>query len=104
MEVIAERTSHVTGLAESKGGSGDPSPWTAIGCEVALRVAAERPLRTSDLDGRTVAVIGLGSVGGRLAELLREGGAQLVCADVDPSKRELADRLGASWSTAPPPR
>ena len=35
-------------------------------------------------------MIGLGSVGGRLAELLHEGGAELVVADVDQSKRELA--------------
>jgi leucine dehydrogenase len=98
MEVIAERTDHVTGLAESKGGSGDPSPWTAIGCEVALRVTAERAFGTTDLSGRSVAVIGLGSVGGRLAELLHEGGARLVCADVDSRKRELAERLGATWT------
>src|SRR4029079_470347 len=28
--VIARQTSHVTGLST---GSGDPSPWTALGCE-----------------------------------------------------------------------
>ena len=98
MEVIAGRTKHVTGLAESQGGSGDPSPWTALGCEVALRVTCERAFGSGDLDGRRVAVIGLGSVGGRLAEMLAEGGAQLVVADVDQSKRELAERLGAEWT------
>ncbi len=98
MEVIAGRTKHVTGLAESHGGSGDPSPWTALGCEVALRVTCERAFGTDDLSGRRVAVIGLGSVGGRLAEMLAEGGAQLVVADVDQSKRALADRLGAEWT------
>jgi leucine dehydrogenase len=95
MEVIAGRTEHVTGLAS---GSGDPSPWTAIGCEVALRVTCERAFGTDDLSGRRVAVIGLGSVGGRLAELLHAGGAELVVADVDQGKRELAERLGAEWT------
>ena len=38
MEMIAGRTQHVTGPRAS--GSGDPSPWTALGCEVALRVDA----------------------------------------------------------------
>jgi leucine dehydrogenase len=95
MEVIATRTKHVTGLAS---GSGDPSPWTALGCEVAVRVTAERVFGSEDLNGRSVAVIGLGSVGGRLAEMLAEGGAQLVVADVDQSKRELATRLGAEWT------
>jgi leucine dehydrogenase len=95
MAVIATRTKHVTGLAS---GSGDPSPWTAVGCEVALRVTCERVFGSTDLDGRRVAVIGLGSVGGRLAEMLAEGGAELVVADVDQGKRELADRLGAQWT------
>jgi leucine dehydrogenase len=95
MEVIARRTSHVTGLAT---GSGDPSPWTAIGCEVAVRATLERVFGTDDPSGRRIAVIGLGSVGGRLAELLHEGGAELVVADVDQSKRELAERLGATWT------
>ena len=31
MTVIAEATKHVTGLAQSRGGSGDPSPYTALG-------------------------------------------------------------------------
>ena len=95
MDVIATRTRHVTGLAS---GSGDPSPWTALGCEVSLRTTCEYAFGTGDLEGRTVAVIGLGSVGGRLAELLHAGGAELIVADVDPSKRELAERLGATWT------
>ena len=95
MEVIASRTKHVTGL---ESGSGDPSPWTALGCEVALRATCERAFGTDELTGRRVAVIGLGSVGGRLAEMLAEGGAELVVADVDQRKRELAERLGAEWT------
>src|SRR3954470_17918333 len=78
MEVISGRTTHVTGLAS---GSGDPSPWTALGCEVALRVTCEHAFGTADLTDRSVAVIGLGSVGGRLAELLHEGGATLTVSD-----------------------
>ncbi len=98
METISERTRYVTGLSEDRGGSGDPSPWTALGCEVAVRVTCERAVGSDDLSGRSVAVIGLGHVGGRLAELLAEGGAELVVADVDPRKRELAERLGARWT------
>jgi leucine dehydrogenase len=82
MEVISGQTKHVTGLAS---GSGDPSPWTALGCEVTIRVTCERAFGTDDVSGRRIAVIGLGSVGGRLAEMLHEGGAELVVADVDQS-------------------
>ena len=98
MEVIAERTEHVTGLAEERGGSGDPSPWTALGCEQAIRVTCARAFGTEELAGRSVAVLGLGHVGGPLAERLAREGARLVVADVDPAKRALADRLGAEWT------
>jgi leucine dehydrogenase len=97
MALIAERTRFVTGLAESRGGSGDPSPWTAIGCEAAARVALERALGSPDMVGRRIAVLGLGHVGARLAEVFAAAGAELLVTDVDPAKRELAQRLGAEW-------
>jgi leucine dehydrogenase len=95
MRVIAEGTTHVSGLPD---GSGDPSPWTALGVEAAIRVACEHALGSDSLDGRTVAVVGLGHVGARLAGLLAAGGARLVLADIDPARRALAERLGAEWS------
>jgi leucine dehydrogenase len=97
MTVIAEQTDHVAGLALERGGSGDPSPWTALGVETAIRVTCERVWGTDDLAGRSVAVIGLGSVGGALARGLAAGGASLVLADVAPVKRALAGELGATW-------
>ena len=42
-----------------------------------MRVACERAFGTAALAGRTVAVVGLGHVGGRLAGLLAAGGAEL---------------------------
>ncbi len=98
MQTIAEATSYVTGLAVERGGSGDPSPWTALGVEATIRVACERLFGSTSLEGRSVAVVGVGSVGGRLAELLAEGGADLVLADIDDRRSELADRLGARWT------
>ena len=100
MEVINEVTSHVSGLPESRGGSGDPSPWTALGVESAIRVACERVFGTDSLEGRTISVIGLGHVGGPLAELLARAGARLLVNDIDERRRELADRIGAEWTDA----
>jgi leucine dehydrogenase len=97
MTVIAESTRHVTGLPVEGGGSGDPSPWTALGVESALRVACERAFGSDSVEGRTVSVVGLGHVGGDLARRLAEGGAGLVVSDVDERKRALADELGATW-------
>ncbi len=98
MTVIAEQTEHVAGLALDRGGSGDPSPWTALGVETAISVTCERIWGTADLSGRSIAVIGLGNVGGALARGLAEAGAALVLADVATGKRALAGELGARWA------
>jgi leucine dehydrogenase len=97
MTVIAQRSSHVTGLARSRGGSGDPSPYTALGVETAIRVTCERVFGSPSLRGRTVSVVGLGHVGSRVAARCARAGARLVVADVDPAKRAIAERLGARW-------
>jgi len=98
MAVIAEQTDHVAGLAVETGSSGDPSPWTALGVQCAMEVACERAFGSASLEGRSVAVVGLGRVGGKLARLAAGAGATLVVADVDEGKRALADELGARWT------
>jgi len=99
MAVIAERTKHVVGLPERLGGSGDPSPITARGVEAAIRACCERRFGSADLDGRVIAVIGLGHVGAHLAErLARADGAELVVCDIDEGKREVAESIGAHWA------
>jgi leucine dehydrogenase len=95
--VMAEVTPYVSGLSRERGGSGDPSPWTAIGVYEALRVSAGRAFGSTDLAGRSASVIGLGHVGSHLARLLAEDGAKLVVSDVDEGKRALASELGAEW-------
>jgi leucine dehydrogenase len=97
MEAIAERTKYVTGLSRRRGGSGDPSPWTALGVEASIRASLERKLGSSDPKGRTIVVNGLGHVGFALAKLLAKAGAKLIVADIDRSKKALADQLGARW-------
>jgi len=99
METIAERTPHVRGLARSRGGSGDPSPFTALGVVTAIEVACERVFGSASLKRRSVAVVGLGHVGARIARSLARAGADLLVADIDEGKRALADQLGARWVT-----
>jgi leucine dehydrogenase len=101
MRTISEVTSHVSGLAVESGGSGDPSPWTAVGVEAAIRVACERVFGSPSVEGRTIAVVGVGHVGGPLAEALARSGAKLLLADIDTRRRELAERLGAEWTDPP---
>ncbi|HEV2753605.1 MAG TPA: Glu/Leu/Phe/Val dehydrogenase dimerization domain-containing protein [Solirubrobacteraceae bacterium] len=97
MAVIARETRHVTGLAVEHGGSGDPSPWTALGVQEAIHVCCEHALGSRDLTGRTVAIAGLGSVGEPLARACAHAGAHLLVADVDKRRRAAAERLGARW-------
>jgi leucine dehydrogenase len=89
---MARFTDHVSGRPRADGGSGDPSPYTAHGIEVAIRASLR-----GELEGRHVIVVGLGHVGSTLARRLHEAGARLTVSDVDPAKRELALGLGARW-------
>ncbi len=95
--VVSEVTPHVSALPRERGGSGDPSPWTALGVLVSIEVACERVFGSADLAGRSVAVMGLGHVGGDLARRLSVAGARLVVTDVDERHRALAAEIGATW-------
>lgn len=100
MDVIATRTAHVSGRDHSHGGSGDPSPFTALGVEAAILASVDRALGGRSLAGRSVALVGLGNVGLRLAQLLAARGATLLVHDIDERRRAEADVLGARWVTA----
>ena len=97
MVVISQRTKHLTGLPPERGGSGDPSPVTAVGVEAAMRASARERFGSRELTGKRVVIVGLGHVGAGLAELLARDECELVVSDVVADKRELADRLGAGW-------
>lgn len=99
MKVIAQRTEHVAGLPRGQGGSGDPSPYTALGVEAAIRACCERVFSSSSLKERTVAVVGLGHVGSRVAKRCAKAGAKLVVSDIDERKHRFAEELDAGWAT-----
>jgi len=97
MVTIAQRTEHVTGLPPEHGGSGDPSPFTALGVEAALRACVRERFGARELAGLLVVVVGLGHVGEQLARRLRDAGARVLAADTLPEKRATARRLGIGW-------
>jgi leucine dehydrogenase len=101
MTVIADRTRYVTGLPRGRGGSGDPSPFTAMGVVAAMRASAQRVFGSTSLKGRAVSVIGAGRVGSRVARLLSREGAKIVLADIDDSRRSLARELKNTRWTDP---
>jgi valine dehydrogenase (NAD+) len=83
MAIIRRETRNVTGLDTEDGGSGDSGIATAHGVHLSMRAAAGVAFGEPTLQGRHVAVQGLGKVGARLVRALVEEGAKLTVADVD---------------------
>jgi leucine dehydrogenase len=83
---IRKETSHVAGLPEEMGGSGDPSPVTAYGVYVGMKAAAKNAYGSDDLSGRKVSIQGAGNVGHALVGHLVKEGAQVFLTDIHPEK------------------
>lgn len=82
MEMVKMETDHVTGIPESMGGSGDPSPVTAYGVFMGMKAAAKYKWGNDDLGGKKVLVQGIGHVGETLVKYLTESGAQVIINDI----------------------
>src|SRR3984885_5160779 len=97
MEIIRSQTKHVTGIDPSHGGSGDPSPFTALGVRRGIEACVKFKLGKDDLKGIHVAVQGVGHVAEYLCKDLHDSGPKVTDADLDKLKRERAQReFGAS--------
>ncbi|MEL6195809.1 MAG: Glu/Leu/Phe/Val dehydrogenase dimerization domain-containing protein [Myxococcota bacterium] len=83
MELIQRETRHVVGISRSLGGSGDPSPVTALGVFQGIRATVEEHLGKNSLSGLKVAVQGVGHVGYHLVGHLVTSGCQVTVCDVD---------------------
>jgi leucine dehydrogenase len=96
MEYIKMETSFVAGLTEEFGGSGDPSPFTALGTFEGIKASVKYKLGKDDLKGITVAVQGIGHVGLYLCEMLHEAGAKLIVTDIYEEKlKVVSEKYGA---------
>jgi leucine dehydrogenase len=83
MDTVREVTPYVTGISESLGGSGNPSPVTAFGVYMGMKAAAKFEFGTDKLEGKKVLVQGVGHVGETLVEYLIKEGAQVTIADIN---------------------
>ena len=83
------QTRFIAGLDGHRAASGDPSPVTAEGVFRGMALAVRRALG-GGLDGVTVAIQGVGHVGGYLARKLHAAGAKLIVADMD---RDAVDKI-----------
>lgn len=95
MEYIHMETRHVTGLPESMGGGGDPSPVTAFGVYMGMKAAARKVFGQDSLAGKRVAVQGVGQVGTHLVEHLAKENAEVFVADLHSDKvQRIAQEFG----------
>jgi leucine dehydrogenase len=86
MDVIGERCGYVFCRSEENGGSGNPGPHTARGVFHGIRASVRHVFGTDSLEGRSVLVQGLGSVGAPLAAELLAAGARVLAGDVVPKR------------------
>ncbi|MEX0892088.1 MAG: Glu/Leu/Phe/Val dehydrogenase [Gemmatimonadota bacterium] len=93
MDYVEMETEFVTGVA---GGSGDPSPVTAYGTYRGVKACAMEKYGNDSLEGRTVAVQGVGHVGYYLCGYLAAEGAKLVVTDIDAERvKKVVDEFRA---------
>lgn len=83
MEWVRMETDYVVGISRALGGSGDPSPYTALGVYVGTKAALKWISGNESLAGRTVAVQGVGHVGYHLVKHLTKDGAKVFVSDID---------------------
>ncbi|WP_430785380.1 branched-chain amino acid dehydrogenase [Virgibacillus flavescens] len=89
MDLIHMETDFVTGISPEFGSSGNPSPVTAYGIYKGMKAAALEAYGSDSLEGKTVAVQGVGNVAFTLCEYLHEEGAKLIVTDIN---KEAVDR------------
>ena len=96
MDVVREVTPFVTGISESKGGAGNPSPITAYGVFMGMKAAAQYQFGNGHLEGKKVLVQGIGHVGEALVEHLTHEGAQIYISDISTDHlQDISSRYGA---------
>jgi leucine dehydrogenase len=97
MEYLRMETPYVITLPRELGGVGPIGPATARGTLNGMRAACQAAFGSTDLNGRSVALQGVGTVGSELVALLREEGAIVSLADLDRQRaEELAGKFGAT--------
>lgn len=96
MEYIRMETQYVTGVPESIGGSGDPTPVAARGVYMGIKGCLKQLYGNDNLAGKSVVVQGTGHVGENLVKLLRDENAKVYVSDIDEDRlRQVAKKYGA---------
>ncbi len=92
MDLVREVTPFVTGISESKGGAGNPSPITAYGVFMGMKAAAKYKFGSDLLEDRSILVQGIGHVGESLVENLTHEGAKVIIDDISTERLEYVSK------------
>jgi leucine dehydrogenase len=96
LAAAAEETKYAAGLENGVAASGDPSPVTALGVYRGILETAKRAFGSDDMNGKVVAVQGVGHVGSDVCRHLATAGANLIITDVNqPALEQVAGETGA---------
>ncbi len=100
MDTVNDVTPYVTGISESRGGSGNPSPVTAYGVYMGMKASAKFKYGSDSLRGKKVLVQGIGHVGETLVDFLVKEGAEVIIADINQERlNEVSAHYGATIYT-----
>ncbi|HET9680152.1 MAG TPA: Glu/Leu/Phe/Val dehydrogenase dimerization domain-containing protein [Gammaproteobacteria bacterium] len=83
MDWIYSETDHVVGVHPVHGGSGNPSPFTALGTVQGIKAGLNAKYGHTDLGKASYAVQGLGNVGTHVVKHLRDAGAKVYVTDIN---------------------
>lgn len=102
MDLIQLETDYVTGVSPTiSGAAGNPAPVTAYGIYKGMKAAAKEGFGSDSLEGKTIAVQGVGNVAYALCEHLHEEGALLIVTDINESAVNRAVEAFGAKAVAP---
>jgi leucine dehydrogenase len=83
IEHIYTETNYVCGVDMAHGGSGNPAPYTALGVFRGMEACATKTWGSRSLQGKIVAVQGVGAVGFELSKLIHTHGGKITFTDIN---------------------
>ncbi|MBM4352019.1 MAG: amino acid dehydrogenase [Deltaproteobacteria bacterium] len=81
--IIGRETQHILARPKEEGSSGSSGVTTAYGIYIGLKACAKFLWGNENIQGKKIAVQGLGAVGEPLLEHLKEGGLEIIATDMN---------------------
>jgi leucine dehydrogenase len=97
INIMSRSTKYLVGLDHEKS-SGNPSAFTAWGVYRGIQASLQKAYGSDSVQGKVIAIQGVGSVGSFLADMLFWNGAKLILSDINEEKaKTLARQYGAKY-------